>query len=155
MLLILRIALLASIVLTINACSSSTGSTPDGYYMTATIGSDDFSAAESTCKGQMAGTTLVIAGSALTNPPKQFNISVPNAAEGQTFTTAGSLGLTMICTTEASASGIYTASMVSGNGTITITKLTTSEAVGTFSFTGANTSGATKAVTNGKFRVKF
>ena len=58
----------------------------------------------------------------------------------------------------------YTASNVTGvgSGTVTITSLTASEVVGTFSFTGStnflpigNTSPAsTKTITNGKFNVK-
>jgi Family of unknown function (DUF6252) len=49
----------------------------------------------------------------------------------------------------------YTASLVAGTGTVNITVLTAQRAEGTFSFTGRNTAGATKQVSEGTFNVTF
>lgn len=49
----------------------------------------------------------------------------------------------------------YTASLVAGSGTVNVTVLTAQKAEGTFSFTGRNTAGATKQVSEGRFNVTF
>lgn len=150
-----RLFLLGLVVLSIGACSSSTSSTPDGYYMTAKLGGEDFSAMEATCMGTMPGGTLVFAGTAGTTSPRQINISIPGAEAGKTFKVSSTLGMTMICTKGTTAADIYTASLVSGSGELTLTKLSATEAEGTFTFTGANTSGSSLTITDGKFRVKL
>ena len=150
---VLRLFLLGMIVLSIGACTSSTSNTPDGYYMTAKLGGEDFSAMESSCSGTMAGSTLVFAGTAGTTSPRQINISIPGAEAGKTFKVSSSLGMTMICTKGTTAADIYTDSLVSGSGELTLTKLSSTEAEGTFTFTGANSSGLALTVSEGKFRV--
>lgn len=156
MIAVLRICFLTAIVALLASCSSSTSNgTPDGYYVTAKLGSEDFSALESTCIGSSNGGVLVFAGTAGTTSPRQLNISVPNAEEGKSYTVATNMGMTMVCTVGTTATSIYTASLVSGNGELTITKLTATEASGTFSFSGMNTSGGSMTVSNGKFHVKL
>ncbi len=49
----------------------------------------------------------------------------------------------------------YVASGVVGSGTITITELSDSKVKGTFSFTGYNTDGNTKEITDGQFEGNF
>ncbi len=49
----------------------------------------------------------------------------------------------------------YVANGILGTGTIIVTELTDSNVVGTFSFTGYNTSGDTKQITDGQFNATF
>jgi hypothetical protein len=49
----------------------------------------------------------------------------------------------------------YQANGVIGSGTVTITELTATKAVGTFQFTGYNTAQQSKVITNGAFDVNF
>ena len=49
----------------------------------------------------------------------------------------------------------YVANGILGSGTVTITELTATKIIGTFSFTGHNTDGGTKEITNGQFNVDF
>ena len=49
----------------------------------------------------------------------------------------------------------YVANGILGTGTITVTELTSSKVVGTFSFTGYNTNGDTKQITDGQFNATF
>ncbi len=49
----------------------------------------------------------------------------------------------------------YMANGLVGSGTITITELTSTKIKGTFSFTGVNTSGASKSITDGSFTANF
>lgn len=62
---------------------------------------------------------------------------------------------TTTLTTGVSQNDIYSASIVAGSGSVSFTKLSSTEAEGSFSFTARNTAGATKSVTNGSFSVKF
>jgi hypothetical protein len=92
-------------------------------------------------------------------------LNVP-AATG-TYDLASSNGTTVYMATYqtylSKVAAAYTASNFSGagSGTVTITSLTTTEVVGTFSFTGNSnflpintTHGTNKTITNGKFSVK-
>lgn len=49
----------------------------------------------------------------------------------------------------------YQANGVIGNGTVTITELTSSKISGTFQFTGYNTAQNSKVITNGSFSANF
>lgn len=49
----------------------------------------------------------------------------------------------------------YVANGILGTGTIVVTELTDSKVVGTFSFTGYNTSGNSKEITDGQFSATF
>lgn len=49
----------------------------------------------------------------------------------------------------------YVASGILGSGTIVVTELTDAKIKGTFSFTGANTAGATKTISDGSFEGIF
>ena len=49
----------------------------------------------------------------------------------------------------------YVASGILGSGTITVAEISDSKIVGTFSFTGYNTNGVTKEITDGKFSANF
>ncbi len=49
----------------------------------------------------------------------------------------------------------YVANGILGNGSVTISELSATKVVGTFSFTGYNTSGETKEISNGAFSAEF
>lgn len=49
----------------------------------------------------------------------------------------------------------YIANGIVGTGTITVTELTSTKIVGTFSFTGFNTNGDSKQITDGQFNATF
>lgn len=49
----------------------------------------------------------------------------------------------------------YVANGILGSGTIKVTELTSSKVAGTFSFTGYNTSGGSKQITDGEFSATF
>lgn len=158
MFIVVKILAVLTAVLVATGCSSSTNSdngTPSGFYLTATIDGTDMTANSTTCLGTMSGGNLVFAGGTASLNPIQFNISVPGAESGKTFTTSSTMMLTMVLSTGTTANDVYQANMVAGTGSVTITKLTSSEAEGTFTMTGRNTAGTTKQVTNGKFRVNL
>lgn len=54
-----------------------------------------------------------------------------------------------------SATDTYQANGVIGSGTVNVTELTATKIVGTFQFTGYNTTQQSKVITNGAFDVKF
>ena len=49
----------------------------------------------------------------------------------------------------------YGANGIVGSGTVTLTELSETKAVGTFSFTGVNMNGDTREITDGTFEVEF
>jgi hypothetical protein len=130
--------------------------TPTGYYMTATADGSAFSAVASSCIAVQSSGILSIAGSTLTNPPRQITLMVQGPVAGQTYTigTLGSAttGILVVGTTAADA---YSANMIMGTGSIKIDKLDATNVEGTFSFTGMNNAGASKSVADGKFRCKI
>jgi hypothetical protein len=67
---------------------------------------------------------------------------------------SGSLG-NAILTLAPNADTVYSTFPGLSTGTLTIEKLTSTEAEGTFSFAGRNTKGITKNVTNGTFKVSY
>ncbi len=90
---------------------------------------------------------------------RQILLTVPNAAVGTFNIGPSSAGTQAIYVNAQStdpteiAMNTYTANFILGSGQIVINELSASGASGTFSFTGANTSGGTAQVTNGQFDV--
>lgn len=90
---------------------------------------------------------------------RQILITVPNAAAGTFNLGPGSTGLQAIYVSAQStdpseiAMNTYTANFLLGSGQIVINEVSSSGASGTFSFTGANTSGTTVEITSGQFDV--
>lgn len=145
-------------MLLIGACSSSTDTTDDtpaGEFFTAKIEGVSFTASTAAIQGSRSSGVLSVAGSGLTFPPQQINLAIYGAEQGGTYSFGpgnSSLATLSLGTT---ASEIYVSSMSGGSGSVTISKLTATEAEGTFSFSAMNTSEAKKSVTEGKFRVSF
>lgn len=69
--------------------------------------------------------------------------------------TIGGMGATGTLALSGNEDETYSTMFGSGPGTINITKLTSTEAEGTFSFTPKNIKGVEKKVTNGKFKVSY
>lgn len=151
----LRTSGMALTVLSVMACSndSSTDSGSDSAAgMRGTLDGTSWSASLS-AQGTRQGTVLVIAGQ--DNQVRQVRINLLNAEGPGEYTLGGTadnpntgqiiLGL--------GQNDTYATSLGRGTGTVKLTTLTATQAIGTFSFTGKNIPGAEKAITNGSFNV--
>lgn len=122
--------------------------------MSATINGTSWSASTVT-QASRAGNVLAIGGN---NPSWQVLIAIPGVTAAGTYTVAATGGTMQLIQANAGAA-TWTASLVGGQGTVTVTTLTATRAVGTFSFTGNATAGTpaggTRNVTAGQFDVTF
>jgi hypothetical protein len=130
-----------------------TGPSSNGS-MSATINGTAWSATTVT-QASRAGNVLAIGGN---NPSWQVLLTIPNVTAPGTYTVAASGGTMQLV--QANAGGAaWTASILGGQGTVTVTTLSAERAVGTFSFTGNATAGTpaggTRNVTAGQFDVRF
>ncbi len=140
---------------TVAACSDDDNGTNNGgdddNTMSATIDGQAWTA-NLAVQGTYANGALVIGG---TNTNQRgINIAIPNIT--QTGTYDAGPGFSAIVTYNIGIT-TYVTSNVGGTGTVTLTKLSATEAEGTFSVTtiGAGGTVGTKVITNGKFDVKF
>jgi len=158
---LVRTAAMACVVL-LGACAkkndpSTPATTAD---MTWTADNTNYSSTFATVTVQ--GTDMVITGvNSVSNGVASNTISllVPTAKGTYNIATAaGTDNYLMSYNVGSTNPTAYVASNLRGNGsgTVVITTFSTTEVVGTFSFTGDNASGGTdkKAVTNGKFSIK-
>ncbi|MBN8573461.1 MAG: hypothetical protein J0M05_06080 [Candidatus Kapabacteria bacterium] len=131
------------------------GGTSSKGSLSATIDGIDWTA-DLTIQGTYNNKTLAFAGSG--KDSKQINITMSNIDKAGVYTlgsiSSGSLG-SAILTLAPNADAVYSTFPGLSTGTLTIEKLTSTEAEGTFSFTGRNTKGVTKNVTNGTFKVSY
>lgn len=130
-----------------------TGPSSNGT-MSATINGTAWSATTVT-QASRAGNVLTIGGS---NPSWQLLLTIPNVTAPGTYTVAATGGTMQLV--QANAGGAaWTASMLGGTGSLTVTTLSSTRAVGTFTFTGNATAGTpaggTRNVTAGQFDVRF
>lgn len=133
---------LFTLTLLFSACEESpTDNTVDGS-LTATVSGASFTATNSTVTARKTSGTIVITG----NSGNSVSISLTFAASATGATTG-----TAIYTAGPGADFTYAATVAQVN----VTKLDDTTVEGTFSFTGTNSSGATKAVTNGSFSADF
>ena len=155
---IVAIFLSASIAF-LGACSKDednpTGGSSTKGSMSATIDGIDW-AADLTVQGTYNNKVLGFAGSG--KDSKQINITMSNIESAGVYSIAapGTMQTgTAILTLAPNAESVYSTFSGISTGTITIVKLTSTEAEGTFSFTGQNTKGVRKNITNGKFKVSY
>jgi hypothetical protein len=113
-----------------------------------------------TVGGAYASNVVTLQGSTTSSPITAISISVTNVTGPGTFQLtpnfAGTFGQVVV--TSGSTAQAWSTVVAPGTGSITFTTLSSTRAVGTFSFTAqAGSGGATgqKAVTNGTFDVTF
>lgn len=133
-------------------CSSDSTTSPSGSSMTAKIDGMAFSGSLSTL-GTMTNGVLGISGTS--NNSYTISIAIPSAAV-QTFTIGlGASSATVSVATGVTADKLYSANIITGSGTITVTELSATRAKGTFAVVAQNNAGATVTVTEGMFDVKL
>ena len=155
----MRAAVLASMVL-LGACSKKSddpGTTPTAttYATTWTADSKNYTATVST--GAVNNNTLIIGATQAVSSSESYQVTLNVPAATGTYTIGSASTATVgYATTVAGTSTGYIAASGFGSGTVTVTTLSSTEIIGTFTFTGmaTNAAGATKAVTNGKFAIK-
>ncbi len=144
------------------ACGDdSTGSNGNGgNSFSASINGQAFSPPSVTVGGAYASNVLTIQGSTTSSPITAISINVTNVDGPGTYQLtpnfAGTFGQVVV--TSGTTAQAWSTVVAPGTGSITITSLSSTKAVGTFSFTAqAGSGGATgqKAVTNGAFNVTF
>jgi len=86
---------------------------------------------------------------------KQASVLLYGVTEPGTYNVQAGLQHQLRWTEGLNASQTYVANGILGSGSITVTELTSSKIKGTFEFTGANTSQATKSITEGSFEATF
>ncbi len=137
---------------TIGGCTSSSSSSDGGTSMSAIVGSQQWTAAPGMVQASNSNGVIAIGGmdasGAVQIQLRAVGISQPGTVQ---------IGAGQPHTATLSDNGtLYVASNVAGSGTITFSRLTGSEAEGTFSFVGINAdSKLPRNVTNGKFSVRF
>ncbi|RMF35585.1 MAG: hypothetical protein D6747_02245 [Chlorobiota bacterium] len=146
----LTIAVLVSV--TIGGCTSSSSTGDGGNSMSAIVGSQQWTAAPGMVQASNSNGVIAIAGM---DASATVQIQLRVVGVSQPGTVQIGVGYPHAATLS-DRNMIYTASAVAGSGTITFSKLTSTEAEGTFSFVGINTqSKLEQNVTNGKFSVRF
>jgi hypothetical protein len=167
-----RILCAAVCLSTLAACGSSPSSPSGGNTgtncsvivgnkgtVTSQVNGSTFSGIAPTGSATQSQTSLSLFGQDTDNTTISVvtNAAVGTIAFGAGIVSAGTIQLqTRSCT---AGTGLWVASIVGGNGTITVTSLTATGASGTFSGTlvaqaGSGASG-TKTITNGQFNVTF
>ena len=137
------------------ACSGSNTTSPttgtSNQTMTALIDGSSWTAV--TVTASRSSDLISITGSDASTPNRTIALSLVGSSIGTYTTSTGSSN------EELSISpGQWTANVLGGSGTITLTDLTTTGATGTFSFTAVTANAAatgTHAVTSGAFNVTF
>ncbi|GIV55321.1 MAG: hypothetical protein KatS3mg040_0091 [Candidatus Kapaibacterium sp.] len=120
--------------------------------MSAMVGSQQWTAASGMIEATVSNGVIAIAGMDA-SAAVQIQLRVVGVSQpGTVQIAAGQPHVAML----SDRGTIYNATGVAGSGTITFSKLTSTEAEGTFSFVGINPqSKLEQNVTNGKFSVRF
>ena len=155
----LRAVALASMVI-LGACSKKDdgGSTPATTY--ATTWTADGKNYSGTGTGTLNGNTLLITAVQSSSSTENYSIGLTVPATVGTYNLANTTSsATYIATTGGTTTSYAASPALSGtSGTVTVSTLSATEIIGTFSFTASTLPGsgttATKAVSNGKFSIK-
>lgn len=152
--------LTVSSVLLLGACSKKddpTITTPTTTYAT-TWTADGKNYTATTSNGAVNGNNLIIGATYTVSSNEMYSITLGVPAATGTYTIGSSNSTTTAGygTTIAGALTGYIAASGVGSGTITVTTLSATEIIGTFSFTAmaTNASATMKPITNGKFSIK-
>jgi len=86
---------------------------------------------------------------------KQASILLYGVSQTGSYSMTAGMAHQLRWTAGLEQSDTYMANGLVGNGTITVTELTSTKIKGTFSFTGVNTSGTSKNITDGSFTANF
>lgn len=147
----------------IGGCGGSTGPGDGGNgSISASVAGSSFSATLATGAVHNGGVLSFAGVQSQGGTTRQLNIAVVNVEGTGTFT-FGSGNSHVVIYTEVENSSpqggkSWTANMLVGSGSVTVTELSASRARGTFQFTlqpGTQNATGTKAVTNGSFNVKL
>lgn len=156
----LRTLTVASVLL-LGACSKkddpTTTTTPTTTYATTwTVDGKNYTA--TTSNGAVNAGNLIIGATYTVSSNESYSITLGVPAATGTYTIGSSNSTTTAGygTTIAGALTGYIAASSIGSGTITVTTLSATEIIGTFSFTAmaTNASATMKPITNGKFSIK-
>jgi hypothetical protein len=159
----LRPLALAALV-ALGACSSDKKDDPaptnpstnptNGFSWTA----DGTNYTSTTAVKSVAGGGMALLGQYKASNNDTYNVSINVSAMPGTYTIGGGSNDALLSYdhTIGGTSTSYVASGTSGSGTVTVTSVTASEIVGTFSFTGETMTmpKTSKTITNGKFNLK-
>lgn len=104
---------------------------------------------------QAVNTNGVINVTGSDSDAKQASIILYGVTEPGTYNVQAGLQHQLRWTEGLDASQTYVANGILGSGSITITELSSSKIKGSFQFTGANSSQATKSITEGSFDATF
>ncbi len=151
----LILMLLAGTMILIGSCNKNDDDNPvaGNGSMSLTVDGSSWTASLSV---QAVNTNGVINVTGSDSQAKQAAVVLYNVTSTGTYQIGPANPSNMLRWTEGvGQTDTYTANGIIGSGTVTITELTSSNIKGTFSFTGYNTAGTTKAVTNGKFEANF
>jgi len=143
----------------LGSCSKSednpTGGSSTKGSLSATIDGVNWTA-DLTVQATYTNKVLGFAGSG--KDSKQINVTMANIDKAGVYAIgsimSGQVG-NAILTLAPNPDEVYSTFPGLSTGTLTVEKLTSTEAEGTFSFTGQNTKGVQKTITNGKFKVSF
>jgi len=148
----LRRLILACSAATVLACSDN-GTGPSGNgTVTAKI---DGASWEATAEVQATYISFVLSIGGLDSQARQIVLSIPNVSTTGTFSFSGAQAAVGVVTFGAQS---WSTAIAGGGGTVTISTLSGSHAVGVFNFTApASTGGATgtKNITSGTFDVRY
>jgi len=154
---IIFLALISISILNLTACKKDDAAddnpTISGGSMSLKV---DGTAWSASLASQAVNTNGVINVTGSDSDAHQVAITLLNVTEPGTYSVGGMGNQNGIRWTEGLAStDSYLANFALGSGSITITELTSSKIVGTFSGSVANTSQTTKKITEGTFNVSF
>jgi len=153
-----RSAVVATIVAVGSACGGdSTGPNGGGGEMSAQIGGSVNWTANLSATAVLQNGVLALAGNGGSGANGfQINIGLIGVAgPGNYPMGAGNFNNVGTVTSLVVPPVAWVSSGVGGTGQVTITTLTASRVVGTFSFTGRATDGSTKTVASGQFDIDF
>ncbi len=102
-------------------------------------------------QGIKTGNTIVVTGT--DSNSKQAQVQLTDVTKIGTY--GVNAGNTLRWTESTSPTDSFMANAMFGSGTITVSELTDTKIVGTFSFTGFSAGGTTRVITDGKFNVEF
>ncbi len=148
---IIGIFMLAAALFSCKKDKNNNNNTGNGS-MTAKVAGASFNA-DLAVQATLSNSVLSFAG---TGSNGQINITIPSYDGPGTFTIGGGSFTTAIYATTSTPIESYSASVVLGSGSVTVTSDDGGYVKGTFNFTGYSSGGAaSKAITDGSFNIKL
>lgn len=126
--------------------------------MSATVAGTAFSPPSATVAAHYVGQVLTLQGSTTANPVTAISMNVLNVTGPGTYQLNPNFVGTFaqVAITDGASAQVWTTALSPGNGTITVTTLSSTRVAGTFTFTAQFASGGAtgqKSVTSGSFDI--